>query len=100
VYVYIFGSTHSVFLLEVQGKGASLVTKESSKLAGHYHPNEYSSFILKESGLGSVVSNATAKGLDDPGIESLWGRDFPHLSRPALGAHRSSCTMGAMSFPE
>ena len=24
-------------------------------------------------------------GLDGPGIESRWGRDFAHLSRPALG---------------
>ena len=24
-------------------------------------------------------------GLDGPGIESRWERDFPHLSRPALG---------------
>ena len=24
-------------------------------------------------------------GLDGPRIESRWGRDFPHLSRPALG---------------
>jgi hypothetical protein len=23
--------------------------------------------------------------LDGPGIEFRWGRDFPHLSRPALG---------------
>jgi len=23
--------------------------------------------------------------MDGPGIESLRGRDFPHLSRPALG---------------
>jgi hypothetical protein len=28
---------------------------------------------------------ATGYGLDGPGIESRWGRDFPHLSRPALG---------------
>ena len=27
---------------------------------------------------------ATAYVLDGPGIESRWGRDFPHLSRPAL----------------
>ena len=27
---------------------------------------------------------ATRYGLDDPGIESQWGRDFPHPSRPAL----------------
>jgi hypothetical protein len=27
---------------------------------------------------------ATGYGLDGPGIESRWGRDFPHLSRPTL----------------
>jgi len=27
---------------------------------------------------------ATAYGLDGPVIEPRWGRDFPHLSRPAL----------------
>jgi hypothetical protein len=35
-------------------------------------------------GPGSVVAIATAYGLDGPGIESRWGRDFLHLSRPAL----------------
>jgi hypothetical protein len=34
---------------------------------------------------GSSVGIATDYGLDGPGIESRWGRDFPHLSRPALG---------------
>ena len=34
---------------------------------------------------GSVVGIATGYGLDGPGIESRWGRDFPHLSRPVLG---------------
>ena len=29
---------------------------------------------------------ATGYGLDGPGIESWWGRDFAHLSRPALGS--------------
>ena len=33
---------------------------------------------------GSVVGIATAYGLDGSGIESWWGREFPHLSRPAL----------------
>jgi hypothetical protein len=28
---------------------------------------------------------ATRYGLDGTGIEYLWGREFPHLSRPALG---------------
>jgi len=41
--------------------------------------------LLPLSGPGSSVSIATAYGLDGPGIESRWGRDFPHLSKPALG---------------
>ena len=36
-------------------------------------------------GPGSSVGIATGYGLDGPGIESRWGRDFPHLSRSALG---------------
>ena len=36
-------------------------------------------------GPGSGLGTATGYGLDGPGIESWWGRDFPHLSRPALG---------------
>ena len=36
-------------------------------------------------GPGSVVGIATGYGLDGPGIESRWGRDFPRLSRPAMG---------------
>ena len=35
-------------------------------------------------GPGIVVGIVTAYGLDGPGIESQWERDFPHLSRPAL----------------
>jgi hypothetical protein len=41
--------------------------------------------IIKLCGPGSSVGIATGYGLDGPGIESRWGRDFPHLSRPALG---------------
>jgi len=29
--------------------------------------------------------DVTCYGVDGPGIESRWGRHFPHLSRPALG---------------
>jgi hypothetical protein len=36
-------------------------------------------------GRNSVVAISTCYGLDVPGIESQWGRDFTHLSRPALG---------------
>ena len=36
-------------------------------------------------GRDSSVGIATGYGLDGPGIESRLERDFPHLSRPALG---------------
>ena len=36
-------------------------------------------------GRDSSVGIATRYGLDDLGVESLWGRYFPHPSRPALG---------------
>jgi len=32
-----------------------------------------------------VPTPVTGYGLDGPGNESWWRRDFPHLSRPALG---------------
>ena len=37
----------------------------------------------------SSVGIATRYGLDGPGIESWWGRDFPHQSRLALGPTQS-----------
>ena len=52
------------------------------------------------SGPGSSVGIATGYGLHGLGIEFRWERDFPHLSRPALGAHPASSTMGTGSFPE
>ena len=36
-------------------------------------------------GRDSSVGIATRYGLDGPGIESRWRRDFPPPSRPALG---------------
>jgi len=45
---------------------------------------EHISACVIVNGSGSVVSIATGYGLDDPRIESQWGRDFPHLSRPVL----------------
>jgi hypothetical protein len=46
------------------------------------------SYIL--GGSGSVVGIATGYGLDGPGIESQWERDFSQLSRPALGPTQPS----------
>jgi hypothetical protein len=45
----------------------------------------YSKFCERSSYICNIIPNLTsAYGLDGPGIESRWGRDFPHLSRPAL----------------
>jgi len=41
--------------------------------------------LLHVSWAGSVAGIATGQGLEGPGIDSWWGRDFNHLSRPALG---------------
>ena len=35
---------------------------------------------------GRSVGIETVYGLGGPGIQSRWGRDFPHLSRRALGS--------------
>jgi len=42
---------------------------------------------------------ATRYGLDGPGIESRWGRDFPHPSRPALGPPSPPFNGYRVSFP-
>jgi hypothetical protein len=38
---------------------------------------------VQEAGRDSAAG--TRYGLGGPGVESRWGRDLPHLSRPALG---------------
>ena len=44
-----------------------------------------SAYTYNKYGPGSVAGIATDYRLDGPGIESLWRRDFPHLSRQTLG---------------
>jgi hypothetical protein len=41
--------------------------------------------LLKMVGRDSVAGIATCYGLDGPGIESRWGRDFTQPSRQDLG---------------
>jgi hypothetical protein len=63
------------------------------------HRNHVFPILLAvQGGAGSSVDTATGYGLDGPGIESRWGRDFPHLSRPALEPTQPRCTMGTGSF--
>ena len=56
--------------------------------------------IPRRRGRNSSVGITTRYGLGYPGIESRLGRDFPHPSRPALGACPASFTMGTGSFPK
>jgi len=58
--------------------GVSIVGTRSLNSLPKYVP-------LHLSRSGSVDGVATGYGLEGPGIVSRWGRDFPHLSRPALG---------------
>ena len=46
---------------------------------------EFYVVVLQYAGRDGAVGIATRYGLDGPVIESRWGQDFPHLSRPALG---------------
>jgi hypothetical protein len=45
----------------------------------------YSKILTLKRGRDSSVVIATRYGLQGPGIESRWGRYFPHQFRPALG---------------
>jgi hypothetical protein len=42
-------------------------------------------YVIIPVGRDSPADIATGHELDNPGIESRWGQDFPDLYRPALG---------------
>jgi hypothetical protein len=50
-------------------------------------------------GRDSVVSIATRYGLDGPGIECRWGRDFPHPSTPTVGLTQPPTQWVPVLFP-
>jgi len=56
-------------------------------------------WLLSRYGLMVTVWLLSRYGLDGSGIESRCGQDFPPPSRPALGAHPASYTMGTGPFP-
>ena len=67
---------------------APLTLKAAAFCVSTFHLNiaiTFRSPHIFNCGLGSIVGIATGYGLDGPGIESLLGWDFLHLSRPALG---------------
>jgi hypothetical protein len=46
---------------------------------------QFDACYMFKCGPNNSVGIWTGYGLGGPGIECRWGRDFPHLSRPALG---------------
>ena len=50
-------------------------------------------------GRDSTVGIATRYGLDNPGIESRWRRDFPHPSRLALGPTQTPVQWVPVLYP-
>ena len=50
-------------------------------------------------GAYGVVGTATRYGLHGPGIETRWGRDFPHPSRPTLGLTQPPVQYAPGLFP-
>jgi len=73
VYSLLQPRTNDLLLGNMSGNGRFVNLKMKKKM------------LLIICGPGSSVDIATDYGLEGPGIESRWGRDFPHLSRPALG---------------
>ena len=61
------------------------VTISVPTLLKHSVKYEFFFTLNRNRGPGSVVGIATGYGLDGPGIESRWGRNFPLLTRPARG---------------
>jgi hypothetical protein len=55
--------------------------------------------ILRLVGWSNTVGIATSYGLDGPGIEIRWAREFSHQPRPALGDNPPSHTLGTGLFP-
>ena len=53
----------------------------------YYRKSQSSSYQIRPKIVtrDSWVGTATRYGLDGPGFEARWGRDFPFLYRPALG---------------
>ena len=60
-------------------KGEIFKVKVPLSSINHLKPSSYCMY-LQICGPGSLVGIATDYGLDGPGIESQWGRDFPPRS--------------------
>jgi len=68
----------------------TLLKCESVSRVQQIYRHCFATVYVSGDGPGSSVGIVTGYGLDGPGIESRCGRDFPHLSRPALGPTQPS----------
>ena len=73
---------HGFFIFWGEGGGECLTLEDESTT------------LFRNEGRDSSVGIATRYRLEGPGIESRWGRDFPHPE-----AHPAFYTMGTASFP-
>ena len=75
-------------------------------IKSYYFPTQHSSIglcdnvlhSLRSVGRDSSVGITTRYGLNGPGIESRWGRDFPPV-QTGPGTHPVSYALGTGSFP-
>jgi hypothetical protein len=74
--------------MQAQWRGGGIAPKYSQPrryMIDHYAPAPLPREYSRYRGPCSSAGMATGYGLDGSGIESRWGRDFSHLSTPALG---------------
>jgi len=78
------------------GGGGGRFTHQQSRVQSSPCESSIILVLFEEQGRDRSVGTATGYRLDDSGIESRWGQDYPHSSRPA---HSASYTMSTGSLP-
>jgi hypothetical protein len=76
-----------LFIDSAQQHVCNKVLLNTKPILRQFSPNErFTNYVfMRPCGPRSSVCITTGYGLEGPGKESRLGRDFPHLSRPALG---------------
>jgi hypothetical protein len=70
---------------EVRCKWLNIICRITGKKGGNLESVDFVTVFERKRGRDSSVGIANRYGLDGPVIESRWGRDFPHPSKPTLG---------------
>jgi hypothetical protein len=83
--VRIKGGTQTAISIHDGILGSSGIAPYILNLSNRWVGPLYPRYPWKRVGRDSSVSIATLYGVDGPGIESRWGRDFPQSSIPPMG---------------